>query len=94
MWLVAGIVVLFIAFYAYVLWDMKFGGDDLKQFCTQGLNGKDLKEIESLSRDAGFATKEQRGVVFVTVPGMKGGPQCHISLKAGRASAAIAVYVF
>ena len=87
-------VVLFIGFYAYVLLDIKFGGGELKKFCAQGLKGRGGKEIESLSRKSGFAAEEKRGVIFVSVPGKKGGHQCIISLKAGRASEAKAVYVF
>jgi len=93
-WLVAGTVVLFVGLYAYVLLDIKFGGDDIKQFCSQGLKEKSLEEIESLARKAGLVAKEKRGTVFVSVPGKRGGHQCHISLKAGRASAARAIYIF
>ena len=94
LWLIAGTVVLFVGLYAYVLLDIKFGGGDLKQFCAQGLKGKTFEEIDSLARKAGLAAQEKRGTIFVAVPGKKGGHQCQISLKAGIASAATAVYMF
>ena len=94
LWLIVGTIVLFVGLYAYVLLDIKFGGRELKQFCAQSLKGKSFEEIDSLARKAGLTAKETREVILVSVPGKMGGHQCHISSKAGRASAASTIYMF
>ena len=100
LWLVTGIVILYIGSYLYAVLYIKFGGQDIKAFCNENLKEKRFNEITTMAKEAGFAEREQyesvigTKVVYLAIPGRIGGHQCHISFEAGMASEIKVIYIF
>lgn len=80
----------YIAVIAYV----RFGGQAVKDFCSQELIGKTASEAKQLAARSGFEIVEQEGLLRVTTnPGMSR-HTCDLKLNAGKVRSARAFFRF
>ena len=80
----------YLAIAAYI----KFGGNDVKDFCARQLHGKTPADIEVLAKQAGLATRQQPGLVRVTSGGRRTNHVCDLTIDAGRVTKAKANFRF
>ncbi|MDO8786910.1 MAG: hypothetical protein Q7J42_02400 [Sulfuritalea sp.] len=92
--------ILFLAMFAYlgsyiaVIAYVRFGGQAVKDFCSQELIGKSASEAKELAARSGFEIVEQEGLLRVTTdPGMSR-HTCDLKLNAGKVRSAKASFRF
>ncbi len=91
--LAVGIVVLIIGSVILTVLTIRFGGEDVKQFCVADLKGKTVTEITVMAQEAGFLIHEA-AVLVITARDKPGGHQCHIAFDSGIATDVSVFYLF
>lgn len=91
--LLAGLV-LYLGSYLAMVAYIKFGGGEIKRFCTQQLVGKTPSEIEALVSQAGLLIRQQPGLIRVAPDEKRTGHACDLKIADGRVIRARADFHF
>jgi hypothetical protein len=71
-----------------------YGGQDVKDFCSQELVGRSLTEVKELAARRGLETVEQEGWIRATTNPRMSRHTCHMRLDAGKVKSAMAYFRF
>lgn len=80
----------YIAVIAYV----RFGGQTVKDFCSQELIGKSVSEAKELASRSGLEIVERNGLLRVTTDPNMSRHTCDLKLNAGKVTSAKAFFRF
>ena len=80
----------YIAVVAYV----RFGGQAVKDFCSQELIGKSMSEAKELAARSGLEIVEREGLLRVTTDPNMSRHTCDLKLNAGKVTSAKAFFRF
>lgn len=80
----------YLAVIAYV----RFGGQDVKDFCSQDLVGKTATEAKQRAARSGLEIVEQKGWIRATTNPHLSRHTCHLKVDAGKVISAMAYFRF